>query len=130
MISALYAALVSLWIYTLTFKVIKARRKNKVAYGDNDVDELVRTRSAHANAVENSMVILVLLFALEFNGGYVWLIHLFGIALLIGRLLHGKAMLAYDLKKRVLGMQFTIFTGIGLIIANLIFLPFEQLLTF
>lgn len=130
MISALYAALIALWIYTLTFKVIKARRTNKVAYGDNQVDELIRARAAHSNAVENSLLILVLLFALELNGGFVWLIHLFGVALLAGRMIHGKAMLANDLKKRVLGMQITIFTGMGLIIANLVFLPFEKLFLF
>ena len=127
MITAFYASLAALWIYSLTFKVIKARRKNKVAFGDNQVDELLRARSAHSNAVENSLIILLLLFALEFNGGYTWLIHLFGLTLLIGRYIHGNAMLAHDLKKRVLGMQFTVFTALGLVISNLLFLPYAKL---
>lgn len=42
MITALYAALAALWIYFLTFKVIKARRTHKVPYGDNRVDENIR----------------------------------------------------------------------------------------
>jgi len=130
MISAFYALLAALWIYLLTFNVIKARRRNKVAYGDNQVDELIRARAAHSNAVENSLIILVLLFALELNGAYAWLIHGFGITLLIGRILHAKAMLANTMKNRVLGMQLTIFTAIGLVISNIIFLPYDKLFSF
>ena len=130
MLTALYASLAALWIYFLTFKVIKARRTYRVAYGDNQVEELIRARSAHTNAIENSLIILVLLFMLELNGGNLWLIHLFGISLIVGRLIHGKAMLAHNLKQRVLGMQFTIFAAIGLIISNLIFLPYGKLFLF
>lgn len=130
MIAALYASIITVWIYFLTFKVIKARQKNKVAYGDNNVDELLIARSTHSNAVENSIIILILLLLLELNGGYLWLVHLFGITLLVGRFLHANGMLKQALKKRVLGMQLTIFTAAGLVISNIIFLPYDKLFSF
>ena len=130
MVSALYTVLAATWIYFLTLKVIKMRRSNKVPFGDNNVDALVRARAAHSNAVENSLIIIILLFTLELNGGYIWLIHLWGITFMIGRFIHGNAMLAHDLKKRVLGMRFTIFTGVSLIISHLFFLPYDKLFSF
>ena len=130
MITAFYAAFAALWIYFLTFTVIKARRKNQVAFGDNNVDELIIARSAHSNAIENSVMILLLLFLFEFNGGHLALVHLFGVGLIIGRLLHGRGMLTKHLKYRVLGMQFTVTTAVSVIIANLTILPYAKFFSF
>jgi len=64
----------------------------------------------------------MLLFMLEFNGAPKLLVHLLGITLLIGRMLHAMGLPANDLRKRVLGMQITIYLLIGLAIANILFL--------
>jgi uncharacterized protein len=55
---------------------------------------------------------------LELNGAHMALVHSGGIALLVGRLVHARGLLAENLRYRVLGMQVTIFTLIGLALAN------------
>lgn len=119
----IYAVICAFWIYRLAFCVVKARQKNKVLYGDGGVEELIIARSAHANAVENIPIALILLFALELNEGAVWLVHLFGITLCLGRIVHGQGMLAGVFKARVRGMQMTVFTIVGLVLANIFYLP-------
>jgi hypothetical protein len=47
------------------------------------------------------------------------LLHAGGIAILAGRLVHARGLLTDDLAYRVLGMQITIFTLVGLALANL-----------
>jgi len=130
MVTALYASLAALWIYYLALKVIKARRKNKVAYGDQKVDALIKARAAHSNAVENSLIILLLLFALEFNGAPVFWIHIFGVLFLIARVFHAQAMLEFNLKKRTFSMVLTLSVALFLVVANLLYLPFEKLFSF
>lgn len=56
------------------------------------------------------------------------LIHLGGITILAGRLLHAKGLLSENLRYRVLGMQFTIFSLIGLAIANLTYAAYRQIM--
>ena len=58
------------------------------------------------------------------------IVHLFGLLLITGRIVHAKGILSEILKARVLGMQFTIYTIIGLAITNFIYLPYEKLLKF
>jgi uncharacterized membrane protein YecN with MAPEG domain len=128
MTSAIYAAILGLLICGLTFKVIGARRKNKVLYADGGVSELQIARSAHSNAVEYIPITLLLLFALEYNGANLLLIHMFGIGFVLGRIIHACSILAENLKGRILGMQITLLVLIGLSIANIVYLPYAKLL--
>ena len=130
MITAFYASILAALICWLIINVVKARRKNKIRYGDGGVDEMLIVRSAHSNATETIPIALILLFFLEFNGSYLWLVHIFGIALISGRIIHCKAILSNTLKGRTLGMKITVFCIIGLIIANLIFVPYGKFITF
>ena len=130
MVTALYAAILAIWICWLVINVVKGRVSNQVAHGDGGVDSLVLARSAHANATETIPIALLLLFALEFNAGPMWLLHLFGLALVIGRFIHAKGILSNTLKYRKLGMQITLFDILLLALANLIFLPYEKVLPF
>jgi uncharacterized membrane protein YecN with MAPEG domain len=130
MITAFYAALLSLLMCKLAFNVIKARRKNKIIYGDGDVKELQITRTAHSNAVDYIPVSLILLFILEYNGCNIWLIHVAGVALIIGRLIHCEGILSERLKGRILGMQITFFTIYTLATLNLIYAPYEKFILF
>ena len=130
MVTALYASLAALWIYYLALKVIKVRRKERIAYGDQKIDALIKARSAHGNAVENSLIILLLLFALEFNGAPIILIHIVGVLFLIGRVFHAQAMLEFNLKKRTFSMVLTLLVALFLVVANLIYLPYEKLFSF
>ncbi|MDO9269717.1 MAG: MAPEG family protein [Methylobacter sp.] len=124
MITSIYASLSALLIVKLTLAVIKLRRKNRVSVGDGGNEELQLAIRAHSNAVEYIPVTLMLLLTLELNGAPKILIHILGAALLIGRILHAMGLPAKDFKKRVLGMQITIYLLIGSAILNIFFLVF------
>lgn len=85
--------------------------------------------AAQSNAVEYIPIALLLLFVLEDNGANVMLVHILGFLLIIGRVIHAQALLTGNLRTRVLGMQITIWVIVGLAIANLIFLPYEKLIS-
>ncbi|MCQ8104016.1 MAPEG family protein [Methylomonas sp. SURF-2] len=126
MISAVYAALSALLIVWLSLRVIRLRRAEKVKLGDGGLAALQNAIRAQGNATEYVPISLILLFLLEYDGGAPWLIHLGGSAILAGRLLHAKGLLSDNMPYRVLGMQFTIFSLIGLAIANLAYLAFQR----
>jgi uncharacterized protein len=71
--------------------------------------------------VEYIPISLLLLLMLELNGAPNILIHIFGITLFIGRLIHAVGVPAKDLSKRILGMQITIYLLIGLAMLNIVF---------
>jgi hypothetical protein len=53
-------------------------------------------------------------------------VHLLGVLLLVGRVIHARALLKGDLRRRVLGMQITIWVIIALAVVNLIYLPYGR----
>lgn len=122
MITAIYASLSALLIVSLSLSVIKLRRKNRVSVGDGGNEALQLAIRAHSNAVEYIPIALMLLLMLELNGAPKILIHIVGATLLTGRILHATGLPAKNLKKRVLGMQITIYLLIGLAILNILFL--------
>ncbi|MGZ8157535.1 MAG: MAPEG family protein [Methylobacter sp.] len=124
MITSIYASLAALLIVRLTLSVIKLRRKNRVSIGDGGVEALQLAIRAHANAVEYIPVTLILLLTLELNGAPKILIHILGVTLIVGRILHAMGLPAKDFKKRVLGMQITIYLLMGLAVLNIFFLAF------
>ena len=129
MISVIYTiAAVVLLIY-LSFKVIDLRHSQRVSVGDGDNDDLRHARGAQSNAVEYIPFALLLLYALELNGGANWIIHLSGIALITGRVIHARGMLDKKIPIRVLGMQITFYTLVALCVLNLVYLPYEALFT-
>ena len=121
MITSIYASLSALLIVRLTLSVIKIRRKNRISVGDGGNEELQLAIRTHANAVEYIPIALLLLLMLELNGAPKILIHLLGATLITGRIIHAIGIPAKNLKKRVLGMQITIFLLIGLAILNIVF---------
>jgi uncharacterized membrane protein YecN with MAPEG domain len=124
MITSLYASLSALLIVRLTLTVIKLRRKNRISVGDGGNEELQLAIRTHANAVEYIPIALLLLLMLELNGAPKILIHLLGATLITGRIIHAIGIPAKNLKKRVLGMQITIFLLIGLAVLNILFWAF------
>jgi len=122
MATSIYAALLALLIAKLSLAVIKLRRKNRVSVGDGGYEELQLAIRTHANAVEYIPIALMLLLTLELNGAPKILIHILGVTLLVGRILHAMGLSSKDLRKRVLGMRITIYLLIGLAILNISFL--------
>ena len=130
MITSIYASLLALLIVRLSVAVIKLRRKNRVSVGDGGNEELQLAIRAHANAVEYIPIALMLLLMLELNGAPKILIHILGVTLLVGRILHAMGLPTKDFKKRVLGMQITIYLLIGLAILNVLYFAFAGSLKF
>jgi len=127
MVTALYAAILAGIMIWLSVEVIKQRRKAQVKYADGGVDALQMARSAHSNAVDYVPITLILMALLEYNGAGLWLIHLCGIAFVVGRVLHARSILADKLKGRITGMKLTFVVIVTLITLNLFYLPFERL---
>lgn len=122
MITALYAGLTALLIVKLSLGVIALRRKHKVRLGDGGVEELQTAIRIQANATEYIPITLLMILLLEMMNVSLWIIHLAGITLLIGRLIHVNGLKHHDVKKRVLGMQITLFLIIALAVLNIAYL--------
>ena len=129
MISSLYAAMLALLIVWLSLRVIKLRREKKVRLGDGGEPELQAAIRAQGNATEYIPISLTLLVLLELSGAHAALVHSGGIAMLVGRILHARGLLTESLRYRILGMQVTIFTLIGLAVANLAYVVYSGLRT-
>ncbi len=126
MITSIYASLAVLLIVRLSISVIKLRRKYRISLGDGGHEALQIAIRAHANALEYIPVTLLLLLLLELNGAPKLLIHLLGIVLITGRIIHAIGLSGNDLPKRILGMQMTIYLLVGLALLNLVFLVLTE----
>jgi hypothetical protein len=127
MTSVIYASLLAFLICWLSLNVIKKRWKYKIDMGDGENKELKVAMAAQSNAIEYIPIALLLLFALEYNQANILIIHLLGIALVTGRIIHARSLLLANFNGRVLGMQITIYTILGLAILNIVYLPYSQL---
>jgi uncharacterized membrane protein YecN with MAPEG domain len=87
-IAAFYAGLTGLLLVVLALRVSVLRMRLKVGLGDGGDETLRRAIRVHANAVEWALPILLLLALAELNRAPAMLLHVCGIALLIGRVLH------------------------------------------
>lgn len=126
MVSSIYAGILALLIVYLSLNVIKLRRANKVILGDGGVAQLQNAIRAQGNATEYIPITLILLILLEFSGANVWFVHIGGIAIIVGRLAHAKGLLSENLRYRVLGMQVTFFTIIGLATTNIFYALYKM----
>ena len=86
---AVALAVVNLW---LSIRTGQARRAAKVSVGDGGNPLLVARMRAHANFIEYVPMALILMAAIEASGGNRDLLWLFGIVLVIGRILHPFGM--------------------------------------
>jgi uncharacterized membrane protein YecN with MAPEG domain len=119
-VTALYSGLLGLYFIWLATRVIKARRVHRVGLGITH--RLVeRPARAHGNFAEYVPFALLLLALNEINGLPDWALHVLGVTLLAGRVLHatGIAKEPEDFKWRVLGMSLT-FTMMGVAAAALL----------
>lgn len=90
--TGLYAALAALLIVVLALRVIQRRLALRTGIGDGGDQDLSLRIRAHANAIENLPIGLILLLIVELNQTGQVLVHAFGISLLVGRLLHAIGM--------------------------------------
>lgn len=115
-ITGLYAALAALLVIVLVFRVVMRRRSAKVGIGDGGDHELIRRVRAHANAAETLPIGLLLLLLVELNQTLPLVVHLFGITLIVGRVLHawGLTRHAGTSPGRLIGMMLTLLSMLGM----------------
>lgn len=108
-VTLFFAACCALMQCLLTVLVIRRRLKAGVYFLDGGDDPLLRRIRAHGNFAETAPMALLLMALLEFSGlGPVWLI-VFGVALLLGRVIHATSLLTnHAAWSRSLGMALTI----------------------
>ena len=127
LITSVIASLLTIIFIKLSFAVIGLRRKNKVGLGSGGHEDLERAIRAQGNFAEYVPFGIILIACLELNGAPWWLVALPGITLIIGRLIHavGINQPPPDFSKRVLGMKFTFYTLITLVVLNLAWTLFK-----
>ena len=95
-ITALYAAILALMVTALAINVTVHRVKLKVAVGDGDNPQMLRMIRLHGNAAEYVPLALALMLAYELNGGAPVVLHIAGIVLVAGRILHAWGLWQAD----------------------------------
>ena len=120
-ITSIIASVLAIIFIKLSFAVIGLRRKNKVGLGSGGHEDLERAIRAQGNFAEYVPFGIILIACLELNKAPWWLVAIPGLALIIGRLIHAVGINTPppDFSKRVLGMKFTFFTLMALIVLNL-----------
>jgi uncharacterized membrane protein YecN with MAPEG domain len=105
-----YTALLALIFVYLTFRVIKQRRKAKVAIGDGNNPTLKRAIAVHNNFAQYVPLCLLLIAFLELNHANTYIIHGLCITLLLGRVIHayGVSQESENFKLRKTGMVMTL----------------------
>lgn len=125
-VTALYAALLALLLLVLSLRVVRGRGAERVSLGTGGSTRLERRIRAQANFAEYVPLALILIGLLEVADASPVLLHLLGLLLLAGRLLHGYALsfTERNIPARVGGMALT-FAAIGLgAVLNLFLLLF------
>ncbi|EFE94984.1 MAPEG family protein [Serratia odorifera] len=125
MVSALYVVLGALLLIKLSYDVVKLRTQYRVAYGDGGFYELQTAIRVHGNAVEYIPIAAVLLVMMEMNGAGVWMIHVCGLMLMAGRLVHYYGLRNREVSWRRSGMSATYIALVLMVLANIIYLPWD-----
>jgi len=114
-VTAFYAALLALLFVFLSVRVIGWRREVHVELGHGDDSQLLRRMRVHANFAEYVPFTLLLMAMAESMTAPRPLIHLAGLILIAGRLIHayGLSQTPHILRYRVWGMILT-FTALSL----------------
>ena len=119
-ITSLYAGLLALLLVTLSAKTILMRRKTRTSVGDNGNPDMLKAIRVQGNFTEYTPFALLLLALSELQGAPGWAVHVLGLILLVGRLLHvwGFGSTPQIIPARQAGMVLTflmiIIAGLGL----------------
>ncbi len=87
-VTSLYAALLGLLLLALSVRVAMVRRKTRVGIGHGDQPTLETAIRVQANFTEYVPIALILLLLTEAHAPGAWWLHVLGLMLLVGRLLH------------------------------------------
>ena len=108
-VSPLYAGLLALLLIVLSYRVIQMRRALGVSIGTGDQKMVVKRMRVQANWAEYAPIAILLLVVADLQDAPVWLIHLLGSTLLLGRVLHayGLGSTPQIIPARIWGMYLT-----------------------
>ena len=109
-VMSLYAALLAILYAGLSVRTLRLRRRLRIAIGDRGDERMLRAMRAHANFAEYVPLALLLIYLVEIAPAHALLVHVLGLALLIGRALHawGVSRSPEDFRYRVAGMALTL----------------------
>jgi len=119
--ASFYLAILTIIYYYMSFEVIKRRRLEKASIGLGNKGPLSRYASAASNFAHYApLFIICLIMAEQAWAMPAWLVHVSGIAFVMGRLLHFKSLTEFELREkpifkfRVAGMILTFIPLLGL----------------
>ena len=91
-VTPIYASLLAIFLIVLAYRVAMTRQKSGIGLGPGDSDQLHRFQRAHANATENIPILVILLFFLEVQGLWPWLLHTCGGLMVFARVFHSMGL--------------------------------------
>lgn len=121
--ASLWVGLHLLLMLALSALVVRQRQKHKVPFGDDGVPELAQAIRAFGNASEYIPVGLAGLIVLDLAGAPPLLVHIAGLVLFAGRVIHafGLSTSGGTSIPRALGMTLTWAAYVFLAVATLFF---------
>lgn len=111
MITSLFASILAILYFKISFDTIKARRKNKISLGTGHNNEIEKYVSAHSNFAAYTPLLLILFFLIESSGQYsATVVYILGTLFAAGRVLHYLGMTSekMNFKLRGAGMMLTL----------------------
>lgn len=128
-ITSLYAALLALLFLILSVRVIRTRRQERVSVGDGDNPRLRRAIGVHNNFAQYVPFALLLMMFVELAPAPILLVHVLGLLLLVGRILHawGVGRMPENFRLRSVGITLTMIS-IGLSALYLLWVALVRLL--
>ena len=124
-VSPIYGSLLVALIVFLAYRVTTFRREEGISLGDDTGSKAMKSAvRAHANAVENIPVGILLLLMLELNNLTPWMLHVLGMTLLLSRIGHAYGLTGKNgpSKGRFYGTLFTWLCLAVMLIVNLLIL--------
>ncbi|HKK35249.1 MAG TPA: MAPEG family protein [Paracoccaceae bacterium] len=94
--AGLYAASNALILVWLGWSVVRIRMRERISIGDGGDPRLTRAMRGMANFTEYAPMALILIALMALMGAPAWLVHLLGVALTAGRLIHGWHFMQAD----------------------------------
>lgn len=118
-VTPLYAGLLALLFIRLCLNVVRGRYLHKVSVGDGGEKDMIKRIRTQANFTEYAPLGIILLAFAELQGLGFWFLHLSGLTLFVGRVLHaiGFGSTPQIVPLRQWGMYLTV--GIILVLALL-----------
>ncbi len=107
---SLYVGILGLIWMWLGSNAGRKRIREKVSIGDGGNIHVIRAMRGHANFVETAPMALIILIVAAAIGTPIFVIHIGGIALVVGRFLHGYHFVQDDAPgwQRAVGMILTV----------------------